>query len=40
MFKLEKNEFITHFTNLEIKKLYDLLFVLERQINRNTKQNI
>lgn len=37
MFKLENNEFINHFTNLEIKKLYDLLFVLERQINRNTK---
>lgn len=37
MFKLDDNEFINHFINLEIKKLYDLLFVLERQINSNTK---
>lgn len=38
MFSLEKNEFVDHLTNLEIKKLYELVFVLEKQINNEAKR--
>lgn len=37
MFYYEDNEFVNHFISLEIKKLYDLLFILEKQINKDTK---
>ncbi|MFA5748557.1 MAG: hypothetical protein WC927_00485 [Bacilli bacterium] len=37
MFQLDSNEFVNHLINLELKKLYELFYILEKQINNNVK---